>query len=97
MKTLTPHERMVVVRFFTWYGLLVATLFVSVDAYIISVHADFLGHNLPPSGSDLRDRLASLLFGLSVMPLVLPGIARWVRIFGAVYALVGAGIMWPLI
>jgi hypothetical protein len=86
-----------VIRFFTWYGLLVATLLVSVNDYVLTVHAEFATGILPGSESQARDRLASALFGLSVLPLVLPGIALWVRIFGVVYALVGAGIMWPLI
>jgi len=97
MKTLTPHERLVLVRFFAWYGLLVAALCVSVNNYVLIVNADFAGDVIPSSESQARDRLASLLFGLSVLPLVLPGIARWVRRFGVIYAVVGVGIMWPLI
>jgi hypothetical protein len=97
MMRLTRHERMVVMRFFAWYGLLVATLCLSVDSYVMTTYADFAGSRLPASEVYTRDGLASLVFGLSVLPLVLPGIARWVRLFGVVYALVGVGIMWPLI
>jgi hypothetical protein len=97
MKTLTSRERMILLRFFVWYMLFVSALVFSVDSYVYSVNADFFGTPTSEPGRRWRDAAASVLFLLSVVPLVLPGMPRWVRFSGVLYWLVGIGLMWPLI